>query len=107
MAWRLPRVPSRTLSSAANQALESTTVRPFEDLPSLPRGFPVVGNIHHLFGKPHGQLRAANNFIDIGKKYDPDGIGMVRMESLAMNPGAGKGRALLVYDADIVEQTFR
>ena len=105
--WRHHAIGNRLLATAAKPASEAKSLKPFESIPSLPRGIPIIGNVHHLFSKPYGRERSADNFREIERKYDPDGVGMVRMDSLVINPGEGKGRVVLVCDADVVEQVFR
>ena len=99
----------RRLATQANEAAKPTNVsiKAYEDLPSLPRGLPIVGNRHMLMSGPQGPHRLADNFIKVGKEYDKDGVGMVRINSQVMNPGKGEGKGVLVFDADIVEQVFR
>ena len=99
-------VTHRALSSRPQHATNVTT-KAFEDLPAIPGGLPLVGNMYQLMSGPMGAQRFADNFIRVGREHDREGIGMVRVKSNIMNPGKGEGRGVLVYDADVIEQVFR
>ena len=43
------------------------------------------------------------NVRELFKKYDPGGVGMLRVHSRPFNPGKGGGRIILIIDPECVE----
>ena len=102
---------SKNLAGVTRRALHvscvpETAVRPYEDLPSLPRGLPLVGNFLKLGAKPHGFERASENMKLLSAKYDPLGLGLLRMESKMVNP-TGQGRIVMVSDPEEVQAIYQ
>jgi hypothetical protein len=88
---------------SATTAAAVATTRPWEDIPSLPRGLPIVGNAT-LLGKPYGIERFSKNLALLLKKYDPDNIGLLRFNSAVMNSTkGGKGRIIMISKPEYIE----
>ena len=105
-------------------AASTTAVRPWEDIPSFPKGknmdiiqfilamnfkilgLPFLGNLHMLFKKPNGIEKMTENLNDLINKLDPDRIGLLRCEAKYFNP-EGDGRILFAYEPDLVRTVYQ
>ena len=93
--------------SSGNVAAEVEAARPWEDIPSPP-WVPIVGNLALAFKKPKDKESGFSlNVKHLFERYDPDGVGMLRIHSLPFNPGKGGGRIILMVDPECIEVSLR
>ena len=60
--------------------------------------------INPPFRKPRNDESGFSlNVRELFKKYDPEGVGMLRVHSRPFNPGKGGGRIILMVDPECVE----
>ena len=59
-----------------------------------------------LGDKPGGIEKASDNLRKLRKEFDKENIGLMRMNSKAMNP-EGEGRIVWVFHPDDVKAVFR
>ena len=98
----------RQLSSGnVSAAAVVEAARPWEDIPSPP-WVPIVGNLALAFKKPKDKESGFSlNVKHLFERYDPDGVGMLRIHSLPFNPGKGGGRIILMVDPECIEVSLR
>lgn len=84
----------------------STSLKSYEELPSVPGGLPFLGSFIKLGAKPHGWEKHTNNLQLFREKHDPQDLGLLRMTSRLFNP-VGEGRFLVFFDPKDVEIAYK
>ena len=97
--------PLSSAAAAAKTAPDSTQPKPFEEIPSIPKGWPILGNFDVML-KPHGIARAAENLDILMEKHNPGEVGLLRANSKLMNP-YGNGDIVFVMRPEDVQTVYR
>ena len=95
----------RTMSAVPKAESKSNGPLPFEAIPAMPKGLPILGNFDILM-KPHGIARAGDNLIELMEKHHPGEVGLLRANSKLVNP-YGDGDMVFVLRPEDVQTVYR
>ena len=83
-------------------------LKSFEEIPSLPRGLPYVGNFIRLSDKPHGWEHFHENLLKHKEAADTENVGILRGHSRIINPEDPEGgKFVFVFHPEDLAKAYR